>query len=69
MGVIEYVILAAVLVCVTGLATFVMGKLAPDHPKYIDQGLWVLVVVVLVVVLLLAIVGHGTVRDIQIPHF
>ena len=30
------------------LAIWVMGKLAPNHPPIIDQGVWVIVVLIIV---------------------
>ncbi len=66
MGLFQFLLLAVIVVCVCAAAVWLMGQLAPNHPKIIDTLIWVLAVVILVLVLVQAtgLMSH----DIAIPH-
>jgi hypothetical protein len=66
MGLFEFLLFVVVVVLAVAAAVWVIGYLAPDHPKVIDKGLWVLAVVIVLLVLAraLGLFGH----DPQIPR-
>jgi hypothetical protein len=64
MGLFELLIYVVVVVLLAAAAVWVMNYLAPDHPKIIDRGIWVLAVVICLLMLARAL-GVG---DPQIPR-
>lgn len=66
MGIVEFFILAVVVVILGWLAVFTLGKLAPGHPAMIDNIIWFVVVLVILVVLLQAMGLTG--YDPRIPR-
>jgi len=66
MGIIEFFILCIVVVLAGWIAIFTLSKLAPDHPKMVDNIIWFVVVIIILVTLINAM---GIFRfDPQIPR-
>ncbi len=66
MGIVEFFILAVVVVLLGWLAVFALGKLAPGHPAMVDNIIWFVVVIVILVTLLSAMGLTG--YDPRIPR-
>jgi hypothetical protein len=66
MGILEFFVLAVVVGVLAWLAVWVLGKLAPGHPKLLDNLIWFVACLVLILTLLqaLGLLGH----DPQIPR-
>jgi len=65
-GIVEFFIIAVVVVLLGWLAIYAIGTLAPGHPKMIDNIIWFVVVLVIIVMLLQALGLTG--YDPRIPR-
>jgi len=65
-GLFQFLVLVVVVVLVCAAALWIIGQLAPNHPKVIDTGVWVLAVVILVLILAnaMGLFSH----DVAIPR-
>jgi hypothetical protein len=66
LGVVEFFIIAVVVVLLGWLAIYAIGTLAPGHPAMIDNIIWFVVVLVIIVMLLQALGLTG--YDPRIPR-
>ena len=66
MGLMEFLILCIIVVCISMLAIYLLGALAPGHPPIIDKIIWIVAVVIIVMALVRAM---GLMNyDPQIPR-
>jgi len=66
MGLFYFLGLVVLVVLACAAALWVINYLAPDHPKVIDKGVWVLAVLILVLILVnaMGLFSH----DVPIPR-
>lgn len=64
MGLFQFLGIVLLIMLACGLATWIIGKLVPDHPKIVDSIVWVLGVVIIVAILIQAL---GLAHDVALP--
>lgn len=64
MGLLAFGIFCILVICIAYLIIWVAGKLAPNHPTFVDNVIWVLAVLIIVVMLAGALGLH----DVMIPR-